>query len=59
MVRLVQQTYTDKDAIMDEQERFEGSPSPEAMIYSCINLLNFGKTQSRQPEELKMAMEGG
>ena len=26
VVRLVQQTYTDKDHIMDEQERFEGSP---------------------------------
>lgn len=44
---------------MDEQKLFEGNPSQSGMIYSCVNLLNFGQTQYRQPEELRLANEGG
>lgn len=47
VVRLVQQTFTDKDAIMDEQDRLARNTSPSVLIYSCLNLLNFGKMQSR------------
>ena len=59
VIRLVQQTYTDKDAIMDEIESFEKRQSPSTLIYSCINLLNFGRTQSRQPAESVSVNEGG
>ena len=50
-VRLVQQTYTDKDTIMDETP--ERDTTPGNLIYSCVNLLNFGETQTRKTDEMK------
>ena len=38
VMRIVQQAYTDKDNIMDQ----DADDTPEDLIYSCLSLVPFG-----------------